>query len=79
MPKRLSNVQQVTQIMNFSEFGALAQLFVMDALTKHANAISSMTEEDMQSDEWKNSFIDAKLWRDVAREIKEKLNSHSQN
>ncbi len=76
MPKKLTNVQAVSQIMNFSYFGALAQLFVIDALTKHADAISALTHEELQSDKWDNGFVSAEAWQGVAREIKAKLDAH---
>jgi hypothetical protein len=67
--KRLTNVELVTNIMEFSKYGALSQLFVMDALQKLANAVAKSKPEDYGA----NPFVHPQAWIGVAKEIAEKL------
>ncbi|MDD5363659.1 MAG: hypothetical protein PHN88_16165 [Ignavibacteria bacterium] len=69
MGKPKTNVQKVKNIMEFSAFGPMAQLFVMDALLKQSNLASKMEKKDWP----KNSFVSYESWVGVAKEIKEKL------
>lgn len=69
MKKRKTNVQIVTDIMNNSEYGALAQLFVMDALTKMSKTISKTQVSDYPPD----GFVAPESWIGVAKEIRKKL------
>lgn len=69
--KKKTNVQCVKDIMEFSNYGALAQAFVMDALSKLSNAVS---ESDPKM--FDNPFLNGEAWVGVAREIKGKLDAH---
>ncbi|WP_185732926.1 hypothetical protein [Burkholderia seminalis] len=42
MTQRMTNLECLTDIMEFSRYGALAQAFVMDALSKHAEHIAKL-------------------------------------
>jgi len=67
MPK--TNVEFVTELMEFSNFGALAQLFVIDALDKWSARIKDADLSDWGDD----SFIHPDAWKGVAAEINQKL------
>jgi hypothetical protein len=67
--KRKTNIEIVNDIMNFSRYGALAQVFVMDALLKMSEAVAKSTPKDYP----KNNFIHPEAWIGVAKEIKAKL------
>ena len=71
MSKRKTNVQTITDIMEFSSFGALAQVFVMDALAKAAERVASAPPEAFEN--WDNQLIAPEMWRGVAEEIRLKL------
>lgn len=71
--QQLTNVEKITQIMEYSEFGALAQIFVMDAVGKLANMVANTPIEELES--MRNGFISPEGWRGVAVEIAEKLRS----
>lgn len=71
MKKPQTNVELVTEIMEFSNFGAMSQVFVIDALTKHCERVSKSKVGDYPE----NSFIHPESWIGVANEIKEKLNN----
>jgi hypothetical protein len=70
--KRKTNEQIVRDMMNFSKFGALSQMFIMDALTKHANAVAASTPADYPE----GSMVHPEAWIGVAKEISEKLKEH---
>lgn len=71
--QQLTNVEKITQIMEYSEFGALAQIFVMDAVGKLANLVTNTPIEELES--MRNGLISPEGWRGVAEEIAEKLRS----
>jgi hypothetical protein len=69
MTKRpMTNIEKVTHIMSYSRYGALAQMFVMDALHKWTDLISKASPEQVE-----NGFIYGEAWIGVAREIQSKL------
>ncbi len=69
MAKRpMTNVEKVQHIMSFSKYGALAQLFVMDALHKWTDIVSRASPEQVG-----NGFIDGEAWIGVATEIQNTL------
>jgi len=69
MTKRpMTNVEKVTHIMTYSKYGALAQLFVMDALHKWTDIITKATTEQVG-----NGFVNGEAWIGVAREIQANL------
>lgn len=69
-----TNVQVVTDLMEFSKYGAMAQLFVIDALSKVAKKVALSPPEAFASME--GGFINPEVWKGVAREISEKLALH---
>lgn len=44
----MTNLECPTEIMTFSRYGALAQAFVMDALSKHAERVATVPLETLQ-------------------------------
>lgn len=78
MTKRLTNTQAVKNIMEHSEHGALAQLFVMDALQKASSTMANLTAEELEALDWTNGFVSKEAWHSVAKEIKSKLDTHFQ-
>jgi hypothetical protein len=71
MTKRpMSNIEKIHHIMSYSRYGALAQMFVMDALHKWTDIISKASPEQID-----NGFIDGEAWIGVAREIQAALQS----
>lgn len=71
MNKRKTNEQAIRNIMNYSNYGALAQIFVVDALLKQATAVANMNPEDVKS-----GLVNGAAWVGVAKEIRDKLNEH---
>jgi hypothetical protein len=68
---RKTNVQTVKAIMEFSEYGALAQAFVMNAIGQAAKETAEAPPEAFAN--WNNQLISPEAWQGVAREIHAKL------
>lgn len=68
MAKRKTNVQIVKSVMEFSAFGPLAQAFVVQAITKYAEAVANAKPEDVD-----NAMISGESWVGVAKEIRDKM------
>ena len=66
----MTNIEKVTHIMTYSNHGALAQIFVMEALHKWSGIISKASPEQVQ-----NGFITGEAWIAVAKEIQTTLNT----
>lgn len=69
-----TNLEVVTDIMTYSNYGALAQLFVMDALTKFSKIVMSTPSEDMAMMD--NGLISCEAWKGIAAEIHKKLSGY---
>jgi hypothetical protein len=61
---RSTNVAFVCDLMAFSKYGALAQVFIIDAIMQHAKAVS-------QADPalFDNPMLRGPAWVDVAQDI----------
>jgi len=70
----MTNLECLTDIMTFSRYGALAQAFVMDALSIHAERIAAMPLCELQAK--LNPMLNADAWHGVAQEIHDKLEVH---
>ncbi|WP_316196646.1 hypothetical protein [Bradyrhizobium sp. SZCCHNS3053] len=67
-PKRTDNVTFVKELMNFSKFGALSEIFVIDALAKWSEIIANSDPAKLET-----PMISGEAWIGVAKEIKAKL------
>lgn len=72
MPKPQTNVQFVKNLMEHSQYGALAQLFVLDALDKWSKKVAEATPSELDS-----PMISGHAWLGVAKEIQEKINART--
>lgn len=75
MAKHMTNKQLVGKMMDFSQYGALAQIFIMDAIGKQAKRIAETPIEEVRKAFGENSMIHPDAWHGVAKEIMEKLNA----
>ena len=72
--KGLTNVELVTDMMEFSKYGALSQIFIIEAIGRYADQCTEeLTPEALAEYEKKGSFINMNAWLGVAKEIKERL------
>lgn len=68
---RMSNIEFVTELMQFSRYGALAQLFVMDALIKYSAVVSAATDPSPYT----SALIDGRLWIECGQDIKRQIDA----
>lgn len=68
-----TNIDIVTSIMEFSNYGALSQFFVLDAIRKFAKRVIESTPEELEA--MKDGFITPQAWQGVAKEIDAKLDA----
>ena len=71
---RMTNVEVITSIMEYSNYGALAQAFVMDALVKFSKMVKDTPSEALSMMD--NGLITCEAWKGVAAEIHDKLTSY---
>lgn len=73
--EKMTNVECVADLMEFSSYGALAQMFVVDALLKHATTVAQLSDAELEA--WPaNPMFHVHSWRGVAQQIKDKLERH---
>jgi hypothetical protein len=71
MAKRpMTNIEKVTHIMSYSNYGALAQMFVMEALHKWSGIVSKASPKQIGI-----GFVSGEAWIGVAKEIQKGLNT----
>lgn len=63
-----TNIEFVQRLMNFSQNGAMMQLFVIQALDTFAKIV--LEEEDKVRSTMKDSIINPEAWIRCARELK---------
>lgn len=66
--KHKTNTEFVMSIMEFSKFGAISQVFVIEAINDYTNKILNASPE-----QWTFPLISFGAWQNVAKEIKQKL------
>jgi len=69
---RLTNQELLSQLMNYSRYGALAEMFIIDAVIKQADEIAAMPAEQVEAAMGDN-IINGKAWHGVAVEISRKF------
>ena len=63
--ERLSNEEFVQHLMSFSQYGAMTQIFVIEAIRFYAESVSRTPEPTEDS----NEMINPKLWHRIATDI----------
>lgn len=63
-----TNIGVVTDIMEYSSFGALSQAFVIEALANYSEGVLDASEESLST-----GLLPAGVWKGVAEEILQKL------
>lgn len=73
--KRMSNVEWLTHICEFSDHGALMQIFVLDGLSKWADHIVECGREAVVKsfDNGAGRLIDGNAWYDTAVELQRRF------
>ena len=63
-----SNVEFVTELMEFSAYGGLVQAFVMQALQQYAGRVAAMDPEALDT-----PMVSGRAWHGCAVEVRDKL------
>lgn len=63
----MTNQEVVAHIMTHSRFGALSEMFVIEAIRSYSDTVASAPS--VQG----NAFIDGEAWQGFAKEIKETM------
>jgi hypothetical protein len=69
--KRLTNVQLFKQLMEISQYGAMAQMVIIHAVRSY---VATVSELDGKPVGW-SDFIVWESWQGCCRELKEKMDS----
>lgn len=69
-PHRKSNEEFVSDLMNYSRYGGLVQVFVIEAIRHYAETMAAADPAKFDSD-----FLNGKAWIGVAQEVKAKLDA----
>lgn len=72
---RRTNTGLVTDLMDYSQHGALSQMFIIDAIRKFADAVASTPLVELRERFGHNSMISADSWHGVATEIKREMDT----
>lgn len=71
--KPVTNVGVLVELMEYSKFGPLAQMFIIDTVARRARAVA---DADSATAVWDSGLISFEAWQGVAREIADKLDAH---
>lgn len=63
-----SNIELINHLMEFSKYGALMQLLIMDAVKTHAMIIAQASDQELD-----NPVVSVTAWRGVAIELLEAM------
>jgi hypothetical protein len=74
MTDRKTNMDVITEIMEYSPYGALSQMFVIDALLKQAKYVVMNKEQVIK--EMEKGFIHGSSWVAMAEYLEATLEKH---
>lgn len=70
-----TNIEFVTELMTFSYHGELTQVFVIEALRRYADIISSQPKPEGDTE----GVVSAIAWHEIAEETKARLETNYGN
>ncbi|MDA8443636.1 hypothetical protein [Paracidovorax valerianellae] len=72
MPEKpLTNVELVVEMMEYSRYGAVVQLLIVEAIRKYAETVSQADPATFDS-----PFINGEVWVAVAGEVRQKMQAN---
>jgi hypothetical protein len=69
MAQPQSNEEIVLNLLRFSPYGALGQIFIMEAIREYANNVSAIDPATITG----TAFINPEAWVGVAKDVKQRL------
>ena len=74
MSRKINNNQELmVDLMEFSPYGVMSQMFIIEALSRYAKEVSEMTDEEVAEYDKKRPMISTEAWRGTARDIKKRM------
>ena len=67
----LTNTELLVEMMEFSNFGALSQVFIMAAIRKEADRVAATKPEQYDAEKW--FMVSVPAWIGVAKEISKRI------
>lgn len=67
--KLLTNEEIIANAMNFSNFGAMAQMVIVHAIRQYVDLVAAI---ETKPDDW-NDFVCWESWQGACKEISEKM------
>ena len=71
---RKTNSEFVDDLMNYSPHGALAQVFIMEAIRKYSEQVAEADPKIFEG-----GFIDGPAWQGVAKDILQRMKERGEN
>jgi len=71
MARRKTNIQFVKHIMEYSNHGALMQVFIMQALEQYSKSVAASTPEKLDT-----PMVSGQAWHGCAIELQRALDEH---
>lgn len=73
MPKKLkTNEDLVKDLMNYSPYGMLCQMLIIEGITRYVNDVAKAEPEDFQKF---GAFINPEAWIGCAKDIKQRMDA----
>lgn len=75
MSKRKTNEDLVVHLMNFSPYGALSQMFIIQAIQTQCSAVIKQEKELLKKDKENEhrSFVNIESWIGTAKDIDKRM------
>jgi hypothetical protein len=73
LPERLSNIDRVHHMMNFSKHGGMTQAFIMEAIRFYSDLHSKV---EIAEDDPDDGIISKHLWKNIAIDVNKQINEH---
>jgi hypothetical protein len=72
-PEKMTNIDRVHHMMNFSDHAALAQVFIIEAI-RHYSATVRANEPPEDPDD--HAFITKRKWWEISVDVNKEINQH---
>lgn len=73
MAKRKNNVEIITEIMDFSRAGPMAQMFIVESIRKYAGQVADSADELIE--QMKDGFVSGEAWVHTAKIVVAELDA----
>ena len=73
MKKLETNTDLVMDLMEISPYGAMTQIFIIDAITKLVDKVIDSEKELLEMEEKNKGFISMPAWIGTAKDIKKRM------